>query len=83
MCLRSSGGGLLSAPKAQLKTGGDRALAVRALKLCNELPEEIRSPESLTSFTSPLKTYFYQRDFFFFSSFTSSLNSTAQLLHCN
>lgn len=55
--LRSLSRGLLSVPEARLETGGDRALAVRASKLRNELPEEIRSAESLTSFKSLLKTH--------------------------
>ncbi|KAF7641597.1 hypothetical protein LDENG_00276220, partial [Lucifuga dentata] len=38
---RSSGGNLVAVPKSRLKSKGDRAFAIRALLLWNELPEEI------------------------------------------
>ncbi|XP_061565199.1 uncharacterized protein LOC133419794 [Cololabis saira] len=40
--LRSSGGSLLEIPRSRLKTKGDRAFAIRAPSLWNDLPEEIR-----------------------------------------
>jgi len=43
--LRSSGGSLLAIPKWRLESKGDRALAIRAPRLWNDLPEEIRLPE--------------------------------------
>ena len=61
--LRSSGSRLLVLPVSRLITKGDRAFSIRAPKLWNELPEEIRLTESLPIFKSLLKTHFYQRAF--------------------
>ena len=61
--LRSSGGGLLAVPRWRLKLKGDRAFSVRAPRLWNGLPEEIRLAESVTSFKSLLKTHFYRLAF--------------------
>lgn len=61
--LRSLDRGLSSIPESRLKSNGDKALAVRAPMPWNELPEEIRLPESVFSSKSQLKTYFYQRAF--------------------
>ena len=52
--LRSSSGALLAVPKSRLKSKGDRAFAIRALRLCNDLPLEIQLTESVTSFKSLL-----------------------------
>ena len=61
--LRSSGSRLLFLPVSRLITKGDRAFSIRAPKLWNELPEEIRLTESLTIFKSLLKTHLYRRAF--------------------
>ena len=61
--LRSSGGALLAVPKSRLKSKGDRAFSIRAPRLWNDLPEEIRLAESVTSFKSLLKTHFYRLAF--------------------
>ncbi|KAF7644450.1 hypothetical protein LDENG_00221770 [Lucifuga dentata] len=58
--LISSGGTLLAVPKLRLKSKGDRAFAIRALLLWNDLPEEIRLTDSVSSFKSLLKTHFYR-----------------------
>ncbi|KAF7660645.1 hypothetical protein LDENG_00278370 [Lucifuga dentata] len=56
--LRSSGGILLAVPKSRLKSKDDRAFAIRALLLWNDLPEEIRLADSVSSFKSHLKNPF-------------------------
>ena len=61
--LRSAGKGLLKVRTANLVTKGDRAFAVRAPKLWNALPENIRLAESLGLFKSLLKTYLFQKAF--------------------
>ncbi len=58
--LRSSGRDLLSILEFRLISRGDRAFAVRP-QGWNDLPEEIRLSESVSSFKSRLKTYFYRR----------------------
>ena len=57
------GGALLTIPKSRLKTKGDRAFAIRAPRLWNALPEEIRLAGSVNSFKSLLKTHFYRLAF--------------------
>jgi len=47
--LRSSGRGLLSVPESRMQSKGDRALAIRAPRLWNNLPEDIRLSESESS----------------------------------
>ncbi len=61
--LRSSGRNLLSVANSRLKTKGDRAFEIRALRLWNTLPVEIWEAMSVTSFKSILKTYFYRTAF--------------------
>ena len=61
--LRSSGGALLTIPNSRLKTKGDRPFAIRAPRLWNALPEEIRLAGSVNSFKSLLKTHFYRLAF--------------------
>ncbi|KAF7648716.1 hypothetical protein LDENG_00152870 [Lucifuga dentata] len=61
--LRSSGGTLLAVSKSRLKSKGDRAFAIRALLLWNDLPGEIRLADSVASFKSLLKTHFYRLAF--------------------
>lgn len=47
--------GLLSFPQAQLKTKGDIAFAVKAPERWDDLPQDIMSAESVTSFKSLIK----------------------------
>jgi len=61
--LRSSGGTFLAVLMSTLTSRGDRAFAVRAPRLLNHLPEQIRLAESVTSFKSLLKTHFYRSAF--------------------
>ncbi len=56
--LRSSGRGLLSVPDSRLKTKEDRAFEIRAPRLWNTLPEEIRQARSVAFFKSKHKAYF-------------------------
>ena len=62
--LRSSSGNLLAVPKSRLKSRGDAAFAVRAPRLWNDLPEELRLANSLSSFKSMLKTHLYRKAFY-------------------
>ncbi|KAF7641237.1 hypothetical protein LDENG_00287960 [Lucifuga dentata] len=55
--LRSSGSNLLTIASSNLKTKGDRAFAVRAPKLWNDLLEDLRLAKS--AFKLQLKTHFY------------------------
>lgn len=57
--LRSADKLLLSVPKTKRKLKGDRAFAVAAPKLWNELPLFIRQASSLPVFKSLLKTHLY------------------------
>ena len=61
--LRSNSKALLEVPKSRLVTKGDRAFAVQAPRLWNSLPEHVRLANSLSSFKSHLKTYFYRMAF--------------------
>uniref|UniRef100_A0A8C6PWD8 Reverse transcriptase domain-containing protein n=1 Tax=Nothobranchius furzeri TaxID=105023 RepID=A0A8C6PWD8_NOTFU len=61
--LRSENLMLLSVPRTRLKTRGDRAFAVAAPKLWNELPLSIRASTSVAVFKARLETYFYDRSF--------------------
>ena len=62
-CLRSSGQALLKGHPSRLVTRGDRAFAVRAPKLWNSLPLELRLATSVSSFKSLLKTYLFVKAF--------------------
>lgn len=75
--------GLLSFPQAQLKTKGDIAFAVKAPERWDDLPQDIMSAESVTSFKSLIKielflilldllTCFYLCFFFHFSTYCST-----------
>ncbi|KAK5899938.1 hypothetical protein CesoFtcFv8_009361 [Champsocephalus esox] len=57
--LRSTSAGLLSIPKAKLRSFGDRAFSVAAPKLLNSLPQNLHEPESLILFQSRLKTHLF------------------------
>ncbi|KAF7656077.1 hypothetical protein LDENG_00046700 [Lucifuga dentata] len=62
--LRSSGSNLLTIPNSKnLKTKGDQAFAVRAPKLWNDLPEDLRLAKSASAFKSQLNTHFYRLAF--------------------
>ncbi|XP_043929396.1 uncharacterized protein LOC122803772 [Protopterus annectens] len=61
--LRSEDLSLLEVLRSRLKTRGDRAFAVAAPKLWNELPLYIRQSSSVAVFKSNLKTYFYDLAF--------------------
>uniref|UniRef100_A0A4W5KF35 Uncharacterized protein n=1 Tax=Hucho hucho TaxID=62062 RepID=A0A4W5KF35_9TELE len=52
-CLRSSGRPLLTIPKSRLKTKGE-ACSIRAPRLWNGLPEQVRLADSVPLFKSPL-----------------------------
>ena len=53
--LRSSNKGLLYVPHSRLKQRGDRAFAIAAPRLWNQLPLDIRSAPSISAFKSRLK----------------------------
>ncbi|KAF7642710.1 hypothetical protein LDENG_00252730, partial [Lucifuga dentata] len=56
--LRSSGSNLLTIANSSLKTKGVQVFAVRAPKLWNDLPEDLRVEKSVSAFKSQLKTHF-------------------------
>ena len=61
--LRSSNKGLLYVPHSRLKQRGDRAFAIAAPRLWNQLPLDIRSAPSISGFKSRLKTHLYSLAF--------------------
>ena len=61
--LRSASLSLLAVPRSKLATQGDQAFSVRAPRLWNSLPDQIRLANSLPIFKSLLKTYFYEKAF--------------------
>lgn len=61
--LRSSSRSLLVLPRSQLKTRGDRAFALSAPDLWNNLPIAIRESDSIQSFKSRLKTRLFSLAF--------------------
>ncbi|XP_042341014.1 uncharacterized protein LOC121942011 [Plectropomus leopardus] len=61
--LRSADQLLLSVPKTKRKLRGDRAFAVAAPKLWNDLPLHIRQASSLSVFKSHLKTHLFSLAF--------------------
>ena len=62
--LRSAGQSLLTVPaNITLKTRGDRAFAVAAPDLWNNLPPLIRSAQSIEHFKSLLKTHLFSLAF--------------------
>ena len=58
--LRSSSQGLLTTPKSNTATYGDRAFSIAAPRLWNSLPYHIRNAQSVSHFKSLLKTYFFR-----------------------
>ena len=61
--LRSGDQYLLSAPRANMRTYGDRAFSVMAPKLWNSLPLDLRKCDCLESFKTQLKTYLFRKAF--------------------
>lgn len=61
--LRSSSQLLLMQPRSRLTTRGDRALAIAAPRLWNNLPVEIHTSESIQSFKSRLKPHLFKLAF--------------------
>ncbi len=62
-CLRSSSRSLLTVPKMRLKSYGEQAFVYAAAKEWNELPDEVKSCDSLNSFKTMLKTYLFKQCF--------------------
>ena len=62
-CLRSSDMALLKVHPSRCVTRGDRAFAVRAPKLWNALPVELRRAKSVSSFKTLLKTHLFLKAF--------------------
>ncbi len=50
-------------PRSRLKFKGDRAFAVAAPRLWNQLPTDIKSAPSISVFKSRLKTHLYSMAF--------------------
>ncbi len=61
--LRSANKALLYVPRSRLKFKGDRAFAVAAPRLWNQLPPDIKSAPSISVFKSRLKTHLYSMAF--------------------
>lgn len=61
--LRSSSQVVLSVPRSQLKSRGDRAFSIAAPRLWNSLPPFIKFSSSLEVFKSNLKTYLFFKAF--------------------
>ena len=61
--LRSSGQNLLMVPRTCFKTRGDRSFKAVAPRLWNELPQDLRSLDSVDTFKKLLKTYLFRRAF--------------------
>ncbi len=61
--LRSANKALLYVPRSRLQFKGDRAFAVAAPRLWNQLPPDIKSAPSISVFKSRLKTHLYSMAF--------------------
>lgn len=61
--LRSSEQVLLAVPRSSLKTKGDCAFGVVTPKLCNALPLDLRSVDSVFIFKMQLKTHLFKLAF--------------------
>ena len=59
--LRSVDQGLLTIPRSNQRTYGDRAFSVAAPKLWNALPLDIRNSGSITLFKCKLKTFLFKK----------------------
>ena len=58
---RSVDQGLLTVPKSNQRTYGDRAFSVAAPKLWNPLPLDIRNSGSIALFKCKLKTFLFKK----------------------
>ena len=58
--LRSENKNLLCVPSSRTVTYGHRLLTAAAATLWNELPQEIREAQDLTTFKGLLKTYYFR-----------------------
>ena len=58
--LRSSNDMRLETMKSNLVTCGDRAFSIAAPKLWNDLPTDIKTSKTISTFKSKLKTYLFQ-----------------------
>ena len=58
--LRSAEKDLLSVPKTNLVTAGDRAFSVVAPKEWNKLPQHIKNAKTLSAFKTAIKTYLFR-----------------------
>ena len=61
--LRSSNQLLLEVPRSRLRTRGDRAFAITAPNLWNNLPPHVRDAQTLATFKSLLKTHLFSLAF--------------------
>ena len=61
--LRSSGTSRLVVPSDRLSTVANRTFPVVGLRICNELPTEVTSAESLSTFRQRLKTHLFTKSF--------------------
>uniref|UniRef100_A0A8C8DX31 Reverse transcriptase domain-containing protein n=1 Tax=Oryzias sinensis TaxID=183150 RepID=A0A8C8DX31_9TELE len=61
--LRSADQNLLMVPRTRFRTRGDRSFQAVAPKLWNELPLSLRSLDSVNSFKSQLKTFYFCKAF--------------------
>ena len=61
--LRSSSSGRLVVPTFRLSTVGSRSFNVSAPRTWNELPEDVASAPSLSTFRRRLKTYLFQQSY--------------------
>ena len=59
--LRSNTKNLLQIPLTNLKRFGDRAFCAYALRLWNELPDNIKAADSVQNFKKQLKTLLFER----------------------
>ena len=61
--LRSASSSSLVIRRTRLSTVGDRAFPVAAARVCNSLPQHVKSAQSLPVFCSRLKTHLFRRCF--------------------
>ena len=59
--LRSASKMLLTVPKSNLQTYGDRAFSIYAPKLWNDLPKDIKRSETLDCFKRQVKTFLFKK----------------------
>jgi len=61
--LRSESKNLLYVPACRTATYGNRLFTVETATLCNDLPQEVRDAENLSSFKRLLKTHLFNSAF--------------------